>query len=41
MFEFILAGASAVQLGTVYAKEGVACYQRILQEFEEYVSAKG
>ncbi|MDD5770150.1 MAG: dihydroorotate oxidase [Candidatus Gracilibacteria bacterium] len=41
VFEFILAGASAVQLGTIYSKEGKDCFERILKEFEEYASKKG
>lgn len=40
VFEFILAWASAVQLGTIYSKEWKDCFERILKEFEEYASKK-
>lgn len=40
-FEFILAGASAVQLGTVYIQEGPSCFQRIQKELAKYMSKKG
>lgn len=40
VFEFILAGASAVQLGTVYAQQWTECFERILEEFKEYASDK-
>lgn len=40
-FEFILAGASAVQLGTVYMQEGPSCFSRIQKELAEYMSKKG
>lgn len=40
-FEMILAGASAVQLGTVYMQEGPACFARIQKELAEYMSKKG
>lgn len=39
-FEFILAGASAVQLGTVYTREGPTCFARIQKELTEYMSKK-
>lgn len=39
-FEFILAGASAVQLGTVYMQEGPACFERIQEELVEYMIKK-
>jgi len=40
-FEFILAGASAVQLGTVYIQEGPECFERIQQELRNYMKKKG
>lgn len=40
VFEFILAGASAVQLGTVYMQEGPTCFERIQQELVEYMDKK-
>lgn len=40
-FEFILAGASAVQLGTVYMQEGPKCFSRIQNELREYMKKKG
>lgn len=39
-FEFILAGASAIQLGTVYMQEGPTCFARIQRELAEYMSKK-
>ncbi|MDD9954055.1 MAG: dihydroorotate oxidase [Candidatus Woesearchaeota archaeon] len=41
VFEFILAGAHAVQLGTVFMEEGVGCFERIRKEFEDYCAKKG
>ena len=40
-FEMILAGASAVQLGTVYMQEGPSCFERIQKELADYMSKKG
>ncbi len=40
-FEFILAGATAVQLGTVFIKEGTSCFERIEKELKEYMKKKG
>lgn len=40
-FEMILAGASAVQLGTVYMQEGPKCFARIQKELADYMSKKG
>ncbi len=40
-FECILAGASAVQLGTVYMQEGPTCFARIQKELADYMSKKG
>lgn len=39
-FEFILAWASAVQIGTQFAKEWVSCFARIESELLEYMSKK-
>lgn len=39
-FEFILAGASAVQLGTVYMQEGPTCFARIQRELADYMIKK-
>lgn len=41
VFEFILAGASAVQLATVFMQEGETCFARIEKEFNEYMEYKG
>lgn len=41
VFEHILAGASAVQLGTVFAREGLSCFSRVKIELEEVMSIKG
>lgn len=40
-FEFILAGAKAVQIGTILMEENTSCFERITREFEEYVQGKG
>lgn len=40
-FEFILAGASAVQLGTVYMQEGPKCFSRIQRELSLFMKRKG
>lgn len=40
-FECILAGASAVQVGTVYMQEGPTCFNRIQKELAEYMNKKG
>lgn len=40
-FECILAGASAVQVGTIYMQEGPSCFPRIQKELAEYMSKKG
>ncbi len=39
-FEFILAGASAVQLGTIYMQEGKSCFGRIQKELSELMKKK-
>lgn len=41
VFEHLLAGASLVQLGTVFAREGSGCFERIEKEFREYAQKKG
>ncbi|MDO8503655.1 MAG: dihydroorotate oxidase [bacterium] len=40
-FEFILAGASAVQVGTVYMQEGPGCFRRIQNELRAFMKKKG
>lgn len=41
VFEYILAGAKAVQLGTIFMQEGASCFERINKEFEEFARKKG
>lgn len=41
VFEHILAGAKAVQLGTIFMKEGEKSFTRIEKEFEAYMTKKG
>lgn len=41
VFEHLLAGASFVQLGTVFAREGAECFAQIEQEFKEFAQKKG
>ncbi len=41
VFEFILAGAKAVQLGTVFMQEGPKSFERVNREFETFVAKKG
>ncbi len=40
-FEFLLAGASAVQLGTVFMQEGLSCFGRIDSELSAIIGRKG
>lgn len=40
-FEFLLAGADAVQVATIFEKEGPSCFQRINNELEEILQRKG
>ncbi|HEA84476.1 MAG TPA: dihydroorotate oxidase [Candidatus Wildermuthbacteria bacterium] len=40
-FEFVLAGADAVQVGTTFEKEGPACFERIDKELKEILEQKG
>jgi dihydroorotate dehydrogenase (fumarate) len=39
-FEFLLAGASAVQVGTVFMQEGPKCFERIDKELAEILKRK-
>lgn len=41
MFEYILAGADAVQIGTAFMDEDVGVFDRILNEFIEIMQRKG
>lgn len=41
VFDFLLCWAKAVQIGTIYKKEGTNSFARIKREFEEYVTQKG
>lgn len=41
IFEFILAGASAVQVGTAYMQEGPKCFPRLQKELRSYMQKKG
>jgi len=40
-FEFLLAGADVVQIGTTFEKEGPACFGRIEKELIDILTAKG
>ena len=40
-FEFLLAGADAVQVATIFEKEGPSCFERINRELEEILQRKG
>ena len=40
-FEFLLAGADAIQVGTVFEKEGINCFERINKELKEILQKKG
>lgn len=41
VFELILAGATAVQLGTIFIQEGPSCFKRIQDELRGYMKSKG
>lgn len=41
VFEFLLAGVDAVQVGTVFEKEGINCFGRINRELEKILERKG
>lgn len=40
-FEFLLAGADAVQIATTFEKEGHSCFKRINNELEDILAKKG
>ena len=40
-FEFLLAGTSAVQLGTIFMQEGINCFGRIDMELRQIMERKG
>ena len=40
-FEFLLAGADAVQVATAFEKEGSGCFSRMTSELEEILQRKG
>ena len=40
-FEFLLAGASAVQVGTVFEHEGPRCFSRIIEELDTILEEQG
>ena len=40
-FEHILCGASAVQIGTQFMREGIACFERIAMELKTIMQSKG
>lgn len=40
-FEYLLAGADAVQVATCYQEEGVTCFQRLNNEFSSLMQRKG
>lgn len=41
VFQLLLCGATAVQIGTCHWKEGPVCFDRIHRELEELMAAKG
>lgn len=41
VFELILAGATSVQLGTIFMQEGPSCFKRIQDELITYMKKKG
>ncbi len=41
VFELVLAGATAVQLGTIFMQEGPSCFKRIQDELRGYMKSKG
>lgn len=41
VFEYVLAGAKAVQLASVFMHEGEGCFERIESEFSEFARRKG
>lgn len=40
VFEFLLAGADAVQVATTFKEEGASCFERINKEFKEIMQRK-
>jgi len=40
-FEFLLAGADAVQIGTIFIEEGVSCFRRINRELKSILEERG
>ncbi|WP_244325669.1 hypothetical protein [Shewanella aestuarii] len=40
-FEYLLAGADAVQIATCFEKQGPDCFARIEQELSDFMQAKG
>lgn len=40
-FEYLLAGADAVQIGTTWAQEGISAFTRVNQEFDSIMASKG
>lgn len=40
-FEYLLAGADAVQVATCYQEEGTSCFERINQELQQLLAEKG
>lgn len=40
-FEFLLAGADAIQVATIFEKEGASCFERINAELEAILEQKG
>jgi dihydroorotate dehydrogenase (fumarate) len=41
VYDYILCGATAVQVGTQLVKEGVSCFERIEREFKDIMKEKG
>jgi len=41
VFEFILAGADTVQVGTIFMQEGPGCFERINKELSDFMDKKG
>ena len=41
VFEFLLAGASVVQVGTCFLKEGTGVFSRLENEFDFFMKEKG
>jgi len=41
IYEHILVGATAVQIGSTFMKEGVRCFERLTKELEEIMEEKG